>query len=233
MFVDTFVDYKRRCKTEIHLSESLCCCLVSREKFVCVRMYISLLTYKILVVWGEKRVDMSRCKFPKRCKQDEAMAHVGQVERNDSLSPLCQRCRVGWEFPSYLGRLVRNTLPWLQKSRGGGEPDAEQTRRISSPWEKARDCGCTTTEGASAVEIKGRQKIKKNKKQTMTQGLVTSCMMSFIAITSLTRANLMLWAAKQLQKHSMSDFITTGYSWRHIYLPVCWSHCKYLSAFPQ
>lgn len=160
MFVDTFVDYKRRCKTEIHLSESLCCCLVSREKFVCVRMYISLLTYKILVVWGrKKRVDMSRCKFPKRCKQDEAMAHVGQVERNDSLSPLCQRCRVGWEFPSYLGRLVRNTLPWLQKSRGGGEPDAEQTRRISSPWEKARDCGCTTTEGASAVEIKGRQKM--------------------------------------------------------------------------
>lgn len=55
MFVDTFVDYKRRCKTEIHLSESLCCRLVSREKFVCVRMYISLLTYKILVVWGEKK----------------------------------------------------------------------------------------------------------------------------------------------------------------------------------
>lgn len=55
MFVDTFVDYKRRCKTEIHLSESLCCCLVSREKFVCVRMYISLLTYKILVVWGKKK----------------------------------------------------------------------------------------------------------------------------------------------------------------------------------
>lgn len=79
-----------------------------------------------------------------------------KVEYNGYLRAQCQRCWEGWEF-LYLGRLVRTMFPWLQKSCGGGEPDAEQTKRISSPREKTWLWGWITTEGASANGVKQRQ----------------------------------------------------------------------------
>lgn len=61
------------------------------------------------------------------------------------------------ESSIYLSRLVRNMFPWLQRSWGGGEPDAEQTKRISSPREKTWLWGWITTDGASAIGVKQRQ----------------------------------------------------------------------------
>ena len=125
--------------------------------FEYINFYI--LRHITLVVW----LQISRCKCTEWCKQDVEV-DVVEVEYNDSLTPLRRRCWVGWEFP-YLGRLVRSMFPWLQNSWGGGEPDAEQTRRISSPRENAWLCGWTTTEGASASGVKQRQ---------VTQGLVSA-----------------------------------------------------------
>lgn len=105
--------------------------------------------YKVLVVW-KHRFYIRRCNSMQWYKQDVATVHVVKVECNDSWRPLCRRCWVGWEFP-YLGRLVRNMFPWLQKSCGGGEPDAVQTKRISSPREKAWLWGWTATDGASKI----------------------------------------------------------------------------------
>lgn len=105
--------------------------------------------YKVLVVWTH-RFYIRRCNSTQRYKQDVATVHVVKVECNDSWRPLRRRCWVGWEFP-YLGRLVRNMFPWLQKSCGGGEPDAVQTKRISSPREKAWLWGWTATDGASKI----------------------------------------------------------------------------------
>lgn len=139
--------------------------------------YAFIHTHKIIVIWI-KRFYINRCKSPKWWKQDVTITHVVKVECNDSPSPLCRRCWVGWEFP-YLGRLVRNMFPWLQKSWGGGEPDAEQTRRMSSPREKAWRWGWTTTDGASTVGVKHRQEADDD------SVFCHCCMMSFM--TSLSQ----------------------------------------------
>lgn len=79
-----------------------------------------------------------------------------KVEYNDYRRAQCRRCWEGRAF-LYLSRLVSNMFPWLQESCGGGEPDAEQTKRISSPREKTRLWGWITTDGASAIGVKQRQ----------------------------------------------------------------------------
>ena len=56
------------------------------------------------------------------------------------------------ERAPHLGPLLRNVVPWLQKSRGDGEPEALQTRRTSPPREKAWAGGPTSTDGASKGE---------------------------------------------------------------------------------
>lgn len=115
------------------------------------------------------------CKSTQWCKQDVAIEHVFKVECNDSWRPLCGV--LSGLFP-YLGRLVRNMFAWLQKSCGGGEPDAVQTRRISSPWEKAWLWGWTTTDGASAIGVKQRQNADDD------SGQCCCCMMSFLTSQS-------------------------------------------------
>lgn len=116
--------------------------------------------------------------------------HIRRCKSSDDANKMWQSCMslkwnvtthevhcargVEWaESSPYLGRLVRNMFPWLQKSWGGGEPDAEQTRRISAPREKAWLWGRTTTEGGSA---KG---VKQNADDDDDSGLCQSRMMSF------------------------------------------------------
>lgn len=123
-----------------------------------------------------------------------AIRHLVNVECNDSRRPLCRRCWVGWESP-YLCRLVRNMFPWLQKSCGGGEPDAEQTKRISSPREKVWLCGWTITDGASTIGVKQRQN---------ADGDSGPFVIYNFPITSL---NAWWWGLQCHYQHSIPEFI--------------------------
>lgn len=156
-----------------------------------------------------------------RSKQDVAIAHVVKLECNDFLRPLCWRCWVGWEFP-YLGRLVRNMFPWLQKSWGGGEPDAEQMRRISSPREKAWLWGWTTTEGASTIQTEAQ----------CWQWLRACHRYMMLFMTSKFNNSKLLMTCATMQLLAMSDSMTRGSRWgKRNHLFVCFF--KFISKCPQ
>lgn len=142
---------------------NVCCDYMCRCKMAVNKLQ----TYKELVVWIFTSCDVNIWSNANMTWQQHMYLEWNVMTLGDLCAGGVEWACVG--FP-YLGRLLTNTFPWLQKSCGGGEPDAEQTKRISSPRKKSWLWGWITTDGASTDGIK----------QANCWRLLSKCLMTWV-----------------------------------------------------